>query len=231
MILMKKRVLSILLSIFVLIGMLSVAAIPAFAGDDAPATLTMRDIFNNVEGTYSGKSANASKGNLATVTFKNIEFRAEIIFPYRFAHRKTVSDAGTKVWLTSAFGGVTPVFPYEPVTIDIDETLDKFLDNEIEITKVEKTLADGIVIPAGSYYVSNGNMYFYNEQSGKTQKMYIDTLGDKFVLDRVSEVQGEGENPADPVCPKCGGTHCNNFCGRIVCFFNRLINRFMNLFN
>ena len=32
-------------------------------------------------------------------------------------------------------------------------------------------------------------------------------------------------------CSKCGKTHASNFWGKIVCFFNRVINWFRNLFS
>ena len=34
-----------------------------------------------------------------------------------------------------------------------------------------------------------------------------------------------------PVCEKCGTQHKDNFWGKIVCFFRRIINFFKNLFN
>ena len=38
--------------------------------------------------------------------------------------------------------------------------------------------------------------------------------------------------PTEPdVCEKCGRSHADNFFGRIVCFFYRVINWFRDLFH
>lgn len=47
----------------------------------------------------------------------------------------------------------------------------------------------------------------------------------------IERLKEQGDDPGTGnTCPKCGGTHANDFFGKIVCFFNRIGNWFRNLF-
>ena len=61
----------------------------------------------------------------------------------------------------------------------------------------------------------------------------IDSLNSQFEAAK-KEIERLKEQGGDPgtgnTCPKCGGTHANDFFGKIVCFFNQIGNFFKNLF-
>lgn len=112
-----------------------------------------------------------------------------------------------------------------------------------KIASEEKTLADAKTAAKAAIDKAAGT-----NQSAEMQKIVSEVkaaIDNAKSLEEVEKAKQEGlkaieaqkqaEKPTEPEkpsgkCPKCGGTHADNFFGKIACFFNRVINWFKNLF-
>ena len=72
---------------------------------------------------------------------------------------------------------------------------------------------------------------FENEAVG-TAPEELPELADRYIAlinEQIAKEQGSQPDEGE-VCEKCGTEHKDNFWGKIVCFFRRIINFFKNLF-
>ncbi len=132
-------------------------------GDTEP--LTLRDIIGTVGGTYSGIN---SSGTSVTITINSNEISLVTIYSYGYAERTILGNTGTKIWNTETFVNGQPVFDDEDYIEIENETIETFLNLEVEILTENVIFHDVTDIPAGSYVVGD-EMVFYNEQNGVTQ--------------------------------------------------------------
>ncbi len=202
---MKKRIVSIILAVMMIASMLPLGTITAFAAEDTEETLTLRDIYDKVSGTYSGTIPMGQIGISASFTIKieKNEIYIEVNgFPYA-AMKEVIDDTGTKSWFAEGgrFDNYTrPI--YGDVELNPNETLDGFLCSEIDETE-QIVFDNGTVVPAGSYYIKSEegiiaglNLYFFGKQNGKTQKLCVEQMWQDeakigSVLNRIGDVAHE----------------------------------------